>query len=348
MVVAAASVSFTSLSCDSEAGNQVAPVSTALPALATVPATTTAARASSQAPDVPQTSAEAQLASLLAKFDLDREFAVIDELASDAYAGRKSGRPGEGQAAEYIASQFSRLELVPWSSVGLTSLTQPFSMRGFETQNVIGFMPGSGGATAGYVILAAHHDHLGTDTSGRVFNGADDNAAGVAAVIEAATMIREAGITPVKNLVFCSFSGEEEGQFGSKALGSLISAQGLTNQVQMFNIDGIGATGGDYLGVWDEGAANAAPIILTLEKAGSLVGEAVRREGTDTGSDAQSFDWQFGIPAVTIDWNWGQDESLFHPYYHTVDDDAAHINKDALTRASRVAIAGFWLAAAAQ
>lgn len=304
----------------------------------TVPAT-------AQRPADPGSGPEAQLATLLAAFDIQREFAVLAELASDAYGGRKTGSAGAERAASYIESQLAAQGLTPWSAIGLTTLRQSFSVRGQTTENVLGVLPGSGGPAAGYVILAAHYDHLGIDAAGQVFNGADDNAAGVAAVIEALSMIRQTDLTPIRNLVFCAFSGEEQGQYGASALGELIAGAGLADQVEMYNIDGIGATGGSYLGVWDEGATNAAPLVARLKRSGALLGEAVREEGTDIGSDAQAFDWQFGIPAVTIDWNWGQDESAFHPYYHTVDDDPGAIDQSVLARASRVTIGGFWLSA---
>lgn len=343
-------LSLTMTACSDQPGSRISSVPAIVPTHAslTMPVTTNTPTTST-APSVtgaqPPAAPASQLTALLDAFDIEQEYAIITELASDAYAGRKSGTSGAAQAADYISSRFAGLGLKPWLNAGLASLRQSFTVRGKETDNVIGILPGSGGPEAGYVMLAAHYDHLGVDASGQVFNGADDNAAGVAAMLEAAEMIRQAGLVPVKNLVFCAFSGEEQGQYGSAALGNLISSQGLADQVVMFNIDGIGATGGDYLGVWDEGATNAAPLVQVLKKAGGLLGEAVREEGTDIGSDAQAFDWQYGIPAVTIDWNWGQDESAFHPYYHTVQDDPANISKNALARASKVAISGFWLQA---
>ena len=286
------------------------------------------------------------LDAVLAGFSVEREYAHIAELASDAYQGRLTGSAGARAAEAYISDNFSALGLAPWSELGLTGYGESFTQAGLADQNVIGVMRGSApAAQAQFIVLAAHHDHLGISPSGAVFNGADDNAAGVAALIEAATIIRQSGLRPRQNIVFCSFSGEEEGDYGSEALGALIATSGLADRVAMINIDGIGATGGSYFGVWDEGALNAAPVVKALQTAGALLGEQVVEEGTDIGSDAQSFDWQYGIPAVTVDWNWGQDESTFHPYYHTVDDDTVYISKNALSSATRVAITGLWLLA---
>lgn len=340
-----------SASCANQSGEQINDLderAVSEPAISSLPQDqpkTVPAAAPTVPATVPQPSAGAALSqvdTLLAGFSLERVISDIDELASDAYQGRKTGSAGADAAAAYISSRFSSLGLQPWSELGLSSYNQHFALGGVSDDNVIGVIAGSG---AGYVIIAAHYDHLGVSADGRVFNGADDNAAGVAAVLEAARMIRGSGMKPVRTVVFCAFSGEEQGQFGSQALGSLIFSNGLADSVEMINIDGIGATGGSYFGVWDEGAANAGPLVSALKQAGNHLGIAVREEGTDIGSDAQPFDWQFGIPAVTVDWNWGQDESAFHPYYHTVNDDPEHISPDAISQASRVAIAGLWLRA---
>lgn len=296
------------------------------------------AAAQPQAPEMTQAQA------LLANFSGDNEFKHLAELASDKYQGRKSGTAAAEAAAAYITSQFDALGLAPWSEVGLTSYRQSFSRQGVSGDNVIGVIPGSG---SGYIILAAHYDHLGVDANSQVYNGADDNAAGVGALLETARMIRQSGLRPAKSIVFCSFSGEEEGEIGARSLGALISDYGIDNMTEMINIDGIGATGGDYFGVWDEGATNTGPLIAALKQAGGALNTAVREEGTDIGSDAQPFVWQYGIPAVTVDWNWGQDESTFHPYYHTVQDDAQYIDRNVLERATKVAVFGLWLRAAA-
>lgn len=310
----------------------------------TFPGTVTAPR---RAPAATQPLGEeavlGQTDTLLSLLNPESEFTHLTELASDGYQGRKTGSRGAAAAASYISSQYSSLGLAPWSEAGLSSYLHHFSLGGFEDDNVIGTIPGKSGD--GFIILAAHYDHLGVDADGLVYNGADDNAAGVAALLEIARVIQNSGMKPEKTIVICAFSGEEQGQFGSQALGELIVAQGLGGQVEMFNIDGIGATGGDYLGVWDEGAASAAGLVSSLVKAGSHLGIPVREEGTDIGSDAQPFDWQFGIPAVTIDWHWGQDESLYHPYYHTVNDDPQHISLAALSRATRTTLCGLWLRA---
>jgi hypothetical protein len=282
------------------------------------------------------------MANLISALDINREFEHLYTLANDEYLGRETGTQGAKAAAAYISSQFASLNLEPWTAVGLQSYSHPFTAAGVTGENVIGSIPGTEPGS-GYIILAAHYDHLGLDTNGQAFNGADDNAAGVAAVIEAAQVFRQTGIKTKKTIVFCAFDGEEIGQLGSAALGQQIVSSGLGDSVEMINIDGIGATGGSYFGVWDEGFAGAAPIVDAIKQAGLALAIPVVEEGTDIGSDAQSFDWQFSIPAVTVDWDWGSDPSVWHPYYHTIYDDPANIDQEVMVQATRMAVVSFWL-----
>jgi Zn-dependent M28 family amino/carboxypeptidase len=228
--------------------------------------------------------------------------------------------------------------------VGLDSFRHHFSTNGIEDDNVIGVLPGSD-PSGRFVILSAHYDHLGLDLNGEVFNGADDNAAGVATVLEAAAIFKALGYRPVNTIVFCAFSGEEQGQHGAHALGQLITDSGLADRVEVINIDGIGATGGSYLGVWDQDAAIAGSLVESMNQAGAYLGVPVVDEGTDIGSDAQPFDWEFGIPAITVDWDWGSNPSVYHPNYHSINDDAEAIDKPTLMRASQVILVGLWLRA---
>lgn len=326
--------------------NRFSPVSTPSPAKQNIlpsPAVTTVVPTISKPAATAGEAALRQSDLLLSKFNPEREFGVIVELSSDKYEGRRTGTAGAQAASSYIAAAYSDLGLSPWSQLGLTSYMEPFALGGIADDNIIGVIPGSG---AGFVIVGAHYDHLGINASGQIFNGADDNAAGVAALLETARVVRESGLTPAKTLVFAAFSGEEEGEFGAMALGSLITSKGLTDEVEMINIDGIGATGGNYFGVWDEGATNTASLVKSIKLAGDHLQIAVKEEGTDIGSDAQPFDWLYNIPAVTVDWSWGQDASAFHPYYHTPQDDPQYIDKQVLSDATKIAITALWLRSA--
>lgn len=80
-------------------------------------------------------------------------------------------------------------------------------------RNVIGMIPGRDNAKN--VIVGAHYDHLGM-REGSIYNGADDNASGVAGLLSLAVSWTRSGITPEYNLIFASWTGEEKGLLGSR------------------------------------------------------------------------------------------------------------------------------------
>jgi Zn-dependent M28 family amino/carboxypeptidase len=89
-----------------------------------------------------------------------------------------------------------------------------------ESQNVAGILRGSDPARRGeFVVLSAHLDHLGVGNpikGDAIYNGAMDNASGVAAIIEVAARLRAGGERPARSLIFVAVTGEEKGELGSR------------------------------------------------------------------------------------------------------------------------------------
>jgi Zn-dependent M28 family amino/carboxypeptidase len=90
-----------------------------------------------------------------------------------------------------------------------------------ESQNVAGVLRGTDAQRRNeYVVLSAHLDHLGLATSpvngDRVYNGAMDNASGIAALLEVATRMRESTARPSRSILFVAVTGEEKGLLGSR------------------------------------------------------------------------------------------------------------------------------------
>jgi Zn-dependent M28 family amino/carboxypeptidase len=84
-------------------------------------------------------------------------------------------------------------------------------------RNVVGILRGSDSRLQGqYVLISAHYDHLGKNEDGGIFNGANDDASGVATVIELAGVLARENPHPARTLVFACFFGEEKGLFGSE------------------------------------------------------------------------------------------------------------------------------------
>ena len=89
--------------------------------------------------------------------------------------------------------------------------------RVLRMANVLGVIPGQ--RTDEYVIVGAHFDHLGTDetlANDAIYNGADDNASGVSAVLQIARAFQASGQKPLRNVIIAFWDGEEKGLLGSK------------------------------------------------------------------------------------------------------------------------------------
>jgi hypothetical protein len=153
--------------------------------------------------------------------------AHVSFLASDELQGRGTGTEGEKLAAKYLVSQFKKLKLKPYGDN--KSYLQTFDFKGGmhgtgepgKASNIVGFLDNGAPTT---VIIGAHYDHLGTGTqgssldpnpTGKIHNGADDNASGVAGVLELARYYKSNKVKEKNNFLFILFSGEELGLYGS-------------------------------------------------------------------------------------------------------------------------------------
>src|SRR5204863_8757005 len=94
-------------------------------------------------------------------------------------------------------------------------------LGGTPTRNVVAVIPGTAATRGEIVVVGAHYDHLGMggfgaldpDSTGRVHNGADDNASGTAAPLEIGRILLHR--PPARTVVLVAFSGEELGTLGS-------------------------------------------------------------------------------------------------------------------------------------
>lgn len=181
-------------------------------------------------------------------------------LASDSLQGRETGTSYELKAADYIAKRMKEIGLEPKGNAG--TYFQTFSFKpssdphqdaaftdekgdGFLTgTNVIGYIDNGAPAT---VIIGAHYDHLGMGGEGSlhrgddaVHNGADDNASGVAVMLDLGFRFRESEINNNKNnYLFIAFSGEEMGLLGSNYFTKNPTID-ITTANYMINMDMVG------------------------------------------------------------------------------------------------------------
>ena len=153
--------------------------------------------------------------------------AHIAILASDEMQGRGTGTEGERMAAKYIETQFKKLKLKPLGDS--KTYRQQFDFKGGQhgsgepgkAKNLVGFLDNGAANT---IIIGAHYDHLGmgnqgssldADPSGKIHNGAEANASGVAGLLELARYFKTNKVKEKNNFLFLCFSGEELGLYGS-------------------------------------------------------------------------------------------------------------------------------------
>lgn len=185
-------------------------------------------------------------------------------LADDALEGRESGFQGGRVARSYIVSQLRQMGIEPFFSNGYL---QHFSAYRVDSQskdskrytvkdsiinhlkttthyrlemaNVLGMIKGK--KTDEYVIVGAHYDHLGVDKyleGDQIYNGADDNASGVSAVLQLAKAFKASGGQPLRTIIFAFWDGEERGLLGSEYFMDKCS---FPNQIKAYlNYDMIG------------------------------------------------------------------------------------------------------------
>ena len=158
-------------------------------------------------------------------------------LSSDLMEGRKAGTIGIEKAAIYIEKEFERIGL-GWFG-GMNSYRQNFEERGLSLFNIVGYLEGKSKKNE-IVVISAHYDHLGVkkgvDEEDVIFNGANDNASGVTAVLALAEHFSNQNNNE-RSLLFVAFTAEEMGLLGSNYFGKQINSK---NIIAGINIEMIG------------------------------------------------------------------------------------------------------------
>ena len=150
----------------------------------------------------------------------------VTTLASPAFEGRFTGSEGGRKARAYVRGRFEAIGLTPFGA----AYDKPFSFtrssmkalltpgKAYKTEhtgaaNLIGYIAGAK-APGRYIVVSAHYDHLGVK-GGKMYPGADDNASGVAAMLQLAAHFQ--AHRPDHSIVFAAFDAEEGGLNGAEA-----------------------------------------------------------------------------------------------------------------------------------
>jgi hypothetical protein len=315
-----------------------------------------------------------------------RALLVIDASAFVVDRGANGGVP-EGYFAAFEADlPLPVVRISPragdalLASVGLTTATaggaRPQAMPGTTVtvrisgeerlvvgRNVIGVLPGGDPARAGdAVMLGAHVDHLGR-VRGVVHPGADDNASGVAGLLEIARALAASPVRPARTVVFAFWTGEEEGHLGSDhyvrhplwplertaaylnldmighpwtpaELRTLVTGAGLESGEDFLSK----ATPANFveLGV-AEWATDLVPVLVRAARATGVALHLDRTDGRSGGSDYRAFARR-KVPFVRFFGN-------FFDGYHEASDTAARLDANQVLTMTRVSLASVWLLA---
>ncbi|TVQ12862.1 MAG: M28 family peptidase [Bacteroidetes bacterium] len=170
----------------------------------------------------------------------------VSILASDSLQGRGLGTRGAEIARDYIVAMFEEVGVKPFEQMNGEFL-QHFRFRQnlawIDGWNIVGYIEGSDPLLRNeYIVLGAHWDHLGykkQDGQKTIYPGADDNASGVAAIIELARYFSEHPQLLQRSLIIVAFDAEESGLIGSKHFVSN-SPVPLNSIKLMFSLDMVG------------------------------------------------------------------------------------------------------------
>lgn len=289
--------------------------------------------------------------------------ATVSFLASDELEGREAGWKGGRIAGNYIVSLLQqwgleplfedyyqpfeayraertkpgRLQVHPDSIAKIKA--QPVHQK-YDMRNILVKIEGKNKDEI--VIVGAHYDHLGYDPmldGDKIYNGADDNASGVSAVLQIARAFLATGQQPERTVIFAFWDGEEKGLLGSKYFTQ--SYSDIKKVKGYLNFDMIGRN-------MDENRPQHVAFMYT--EATPAFEDWLRKDVKEYnlrlepdyrpwdnpvgGSDNASFA-KLGIPIMWYHTNG-------HPDYHMPGDEAYKINWDKVTEISKASFLGAW------
>lgn len=266
------------------------------------------------------------LAAQPAEISKDSLMAHVRFLAADEMEGRKTGTPGNKAAARYILDRFDAYGL---TAAGEEGYLQPFqfysrfSKKAYSGTNLLAMVKGTAFPDS-FIVVSAHYDHVGTK-DGEVYNGADDNASGVGALLELARYFK-VHPTPY-SLLFAAFDAEELGLRGAKHFVDEPTVA-LEHIHLNINLDMIGRNEKEEIYICGTGHyPELRPSMERLAKSSSIL---------------VSFGHEAPSPSPADDWTFASDHGVFHkkaipflyfgvedhPDYHQPTDDVERIMPD--------------------
>ena len=262
-------------------------------------------------------------------------------LSADDMQGRDTGAEGGAKARAYIVGRQEALGV----AAPAMGREQPWEMQGrtregpktFNGVNVLGVIPGRRVADR-YIVVTAHYDHVGV-SEGQIYNGADDNASGVATMLAlAADLKRQA---PDHSVLIVALDGEERGLLGARHFVEAPPVP-LASMAMNLNLDMTARAETDGK-LWVTGT-NQHPNFRPILEAVPANGAVALAFGKDTPQDTGDDNWvnasdhaafhRAQVPFLYFGVN-------YHPDYHRPSDDFGTITPSVFISATELSIAGF-------
>lgn len=290
---------------------------------------------------------------------------MLTVLAADSMEGRAIWKPGADKAARYIAQRMQALGLVPAGDSGYFQRiyaiaatptarprvvrsaadldTVPVARRRYAT-NVIGILPRRQAPADvrpdSVIVVGAHYDHMGIGTpvnGDSIYNGADDDASGVVAMLEMARMMKS-WPAPGRTVVFAAFTGEESGFVGTNYY-IANPARPIASMAADFQIEMIGRPDSAIIGpgrAWLTGYERST-MGETFQRHGlAIVPDSRPSLNFFNRSDNAAFA-RAGIPAHTLS------SFNLHSDYHQPSDDVSKVDFDHMSRMINIAAKALWV-----
>jgi hypothetical protein len=261
----------------------------------------------------------------------------VKVLADDTFEGREAGKRGGRAAAAYIVEQIEGLGFEPAGDSG--TYYQSF---GANMRNILAILPGRDPELAReMVIVGAHYDHVGYGNSrnsygpyGRVHNGADDNASGVAAVIEIMAALQQLPEQPKRSILVGFWDGEEVKLLGSQHF-VRVRPDCLADKTPVFclNLDMVGRLRNRRLVVF--GARTSPGLRSLLVGLNNAPGAPAFELAFDWDVTEESDHYSFitnSIPTVML-------HTDLHDQYHRPSDDVELIDHDGIRDVAALTLA---------
>ncbi|MFY8209850.1 MAG: M20/M25/M40 family metallo-hydrolase [Caulobacter sp.] len=257
----------------------------------------------------------------------DKAIDDVRILSADDMEGRGVGTPGSEKARAYILSRFREIGLAPVGD--RFEHTFAFTKRdGSAAQGVNLIARVKGTQPGGAIVVTAHYDHLGV-RNGEIFNGADDNASGVAGLLAVAEAFKAK--PPTHDVILAVVDAEESGLRGARAFAAAPPIP-LESIVLNINFDMLSKNPKNELFA---AGASAFPVLRPILQQVAATAPVTLKLGHDTDADGAQNNWtnqsdHYAFVEKGVPWIYFGVED--HPEYHRPSDDFATIPQDFFKR----------------